>query len=92
VNVARLLAQLREAGYWVVGLDAGGTTSLWDPAAVPGSPLALVLGAEGRGLRPLVQRGCHLLASIPMHGRTPSLNVSVAAAIALFEVARRLRG
>jgi 23S rRNA (guanosine2251-2'-O)-methyltransferase len=89
VNVARLLGQLREAGYWVVGLDAEAPLSIWDSGAFPGSPLALVLGAEGRGLRPLVRRGCHLLASIPMPGRTASLNVAVAAAIALFEVARR---
>jgi 23S rRNA (guanosine2251-2'-O)-methyltransferase len=91
VNVARLLGQLREAGYWVIGLAADAPTSLWDPAALPGTPLALVLGAEGGGLRSLVRRGCHVLVSIPMPGRTASLNVSVAAAIALFEAARRLR-
>lgn len=90
VNVARLLDRLRAEGFWVIGLDAAAETSLFEPAAVPGAPLALVLGSEGRGIRPLVARSCHLRIGIPMAGRTESLNVSVAAAVALFEVGRRL--
>lgn len=92
VNLVRLLGQLRDVGYWVLGLDGSSPLSLWEPAAVPGTPAALVLGAEDRGLRPLVRRSCHSLLAIPMAGRTPSLNVSVAAALALFEVRRRSFG
>ncbi len=91
VNVARLLVRLRAEGFWVLGLDAGAERSIFEPSAFPGAPLALVVGSEGRGLRPLVSRSCDLKIAIPMAGRTASLNVSVAAAVALFEVRRRLR-
>jgi 23S rRNA (guanosine2251-2'-O)-methyltransferase len=91
-NVARLLGLLREEGYWVIGLDAEAPVTLWDPNAIPGFPVALVVGAEDRGLRPLVRRSCHALVSIPMAGKTASLNVSAASAVALFEVARRMAG
>jgi 23S rRNA (guanosine2251-2'-O)-methyltransferase len=88
VNIARSLETLQGAGYWTVGLAGEADTSLYDPGAIPGLPVALVVGSEGGGMRPLVRRGCHRLVRIPMLGRTPSLNVSVAAAIALFEVRR----
>ncbi len=87
-NLARSLATLRSAGFWIVGLDAAGDLDLGAPAAFPGLPAALVLGAEGAGLRPLVRRGCDRLLRIPMRGRTESLNVSVAAGIGLWELAR----
>lgn len=88
VNVARTLETLQEAGYWTIGLAGEADVSLYDPGAIPGLPVALVVGSEGGGMRPLVRRGCHRLVSIPMLGRTSSLNVSVAAAVALFEVRR----
>jgi len=88
-NLARSLDNLRRAGFWVIGLDAEGDCGLDDPDAIPGLPVALVVGAEGPGMRPLVQRSCHRLVRVPMQGNTPSLNVSVAGAIALWEVNRR---
>lgn len=88
VNIARTLEALQGAGYWTVGLAGEADASLYDPGAVPGLPVALVVGSEGTGMRPLVRRGCHRLVRIPMLGRTASLNVSVAAAVALFEVRR----
>jgi len=88
VNVARTLETLQDAGYWTIGLAGEADVSLYDPGAIPGLPAALVVGSEGGGMRPLVRRGCHRLVSIPMLGRTSSLNVSVAAAVALFEVRR----
>ena len=89
VNIARTLEALQDAGYWTVGLAGEAEHDLYDPGAVPGLPVALVLGSEGEGLRSLVRRWCHRLVRIPMHGRTASLNVSVAAAVALFEIRRR---
>ena len=82
------LLRAREAGVWVVGLDAAGPTPLFD-LEVADAPVALVLGAEGRGLGRLVAQRCDVLASIPLRGPLPSLNVASAAALACFEVARR---
>lgn len=88
VNIARTLESLQEAGYWTLGLAGEAEQSLYDPGAVPGLPAALVVGSEGGGMRQLVRRSCHRLLHIPMLGQTSSLNVSVAAAVALFEVRR----
>jgi 23S rRNA (guanosine2251-2'-O)-methyltransferase len=88
VNIARTLEALQDAGYWTVGLAGEAEASLYAPDAVPGLPVALVVGSEGEGMRPLVRRFCHRLLHIPMRGRTASLNVSVAAAVALFEIRR----
>jgi 23S rRNA (guanosine2251-2'-O)-methyltransferase len=85
------LARLREAGVWVLGLDSGGTTSLWDLPAADG-PVALVLGAEGQGLSRLVRQRCDEVVSIPLRGRLASLNVAAAGALACYEVARRRTG
>jgi len=89
-NLARALESLSEAGYWLIGLAADGDRDLFDSSALPGVPLVLVLGSEGGGLRPLVRRACHRVLRIAMQGRTESLNVSVAAAVALFELRRAL--
>lgn len=81
------LQQLRQQGVWVVGLDGGGPTSLWDLPAADG-PIALVLGAEGAGLSRLVRQRCDEIVGIPLAGALTSLNVASAGALACFEVAR----
>lgn len=81
------LAALGRAGLWRVGLDERGSGDL-EEVRVLTEPLALVLGAEGRGLSPIVAGRCDVLARIPMRGPIPSLNVAAAAAIACFAVAR----
>jgi 23S rRNA (guanosine2251-2'-O)-methyltransferase len=82
------LARLKELGVWTIGLDGAGDTSLFD-LEVATEPLALVLGAEGKGLSRLVRERCDVLAAIPVRGALASLNVSAAAAVACYEVARR---
>jgi 23S rRNA (guanosine2251-2'-O)-methyltransferase len=82
------LARLRDAGVHVVGLDGAAATSLYDVAGGDG-PVCLVLGAEGRGLSRLVRQRCDEVVALPMRGRLGSLNVSAAAALACFEIARR---
>ncbi|RXF69937.1 TrmH family RNA methyltransferase [Hansschlegelia zhihuaiae] len=88
-NLARALQQLGERGFFRVGLDSEGPASL-DETALDGRGLALVLGAEGKGLRQLTRETCDALARLDMPGAIKSLNVSNAAAIAL-HVARRAR-
>jgi 23S rRNA (guanosine2251-2'-O)-methyltransferase len=82
------LSRLRDAGVHVVGLDGAAGTSLYDVAGGDG-PVCLVLGAEGRGLSRLVRERCDEVVAIPLQGRLGSLNVSAAAALACFEIARR---
>jgi 23S rRNA (guanosine2251-2'-O)-methyltransferase len=82
------LARMRDAGVHVVGLEGQAARSLYDLVG-PDGPVCLVLGAEGRGLSRLVRERCDELVAIPMHGRLDSLNVSAAAALACFEIARR---
>ncbi len=86
-NLARTLRQLQDEGLWLLGADERGETSLFD-ADLKG-PLALVLGAEGQGLRRLTREQCDLLISVPMAGSVSSLNVSVAAGVCLFEAVRQ---
>jgi 23S rRNA (guanosine2251-2'-O)-methyltransferase len=86
-NLARTLRQLQDAGLWLVG-TAGETDTLLYDADLKG-PLALVLGAEGEGLRRLTRETCDSLIKIPMFGSVSSLNVSVAAGICLFEAVRQ---
>ena len=88
-NVVAFLGQAKQAGAWVYGAEGAAGRS-YDALDLSGR-VALVFGAEGRGLRPLVRRACDELAAIPMQGPVGSLNVSVAAALFLFE-ARRQRG
>jgi 23S rRNA (guanosine2251-2'-O)-methyltransferase len=88
VNLARAIDALTDAGWVVVGLDGSATETLADAYAERG-PLAIVLGAEGSGLRPAVANACSKLAKIPMPGDMESLNVSNAAAIAFYEASRR---
>ena len=89
VNIARALEELKDAGVWTVGL-AGDASTGYDEIDFT-VPAAIVVGAEGDGLRRLVRERCDLLASIPMAGHVQSLNVSVAAGIALFEALRQRR-
>jgi 23S rRNA (guanosine2251-2'-O)-methyltransferase len=89
VNIARALEHLKAAGVWTVGL-AGDAPQTYD-AMDYSLPTALVVGAEGTGLRRLVRERCDWLVSIPMHGYVQSLNVSVAAGVALFEALRQRR-
>jgi 23S rRNA (guanosine2251-2'-O)-methyltransferase len=89
-NLARYLEEIkRNDGLWVAGAAGETGTPMWQ-TDLAGS-LAFVFGAEGKGLRPLVRRSCDLEVSIPQLGRVESLNVSVAAAVLLYE-ARRQRG
>jgi 23S rRNA (guanosine2251-2'-O)-methyltransferase len=89
VNVARALEELKALGVWTVGL-AGEAAQSYDTVDLT-LPTALVLGAEGTGLRRLVRERCDLLVQVPMAGHVSSLNVSVAAGVALFEAARQRR-
>lgn len=86
-GIPAALATLRQAGVWAVGLDASATGTVWD-LAVATEPVALVLGAEGRGVSRLAAARCEVTVRIPMVGPLDSLNVSAAAALACFEVAR----
>jgi 23S rRNA (guanosine2251-2'-O)-methyltransferase len=87
-GIPAALSTLSEAGLWTVALDAAATSSLWE-LPVASEPVALVLGDEGRGLSRLARQRCELAVRIPLHGPLGSLNVSAAAALACFEVARR---
>jgi 23S rRNA (guanosine2251-2'-O)-methyltransferase len=82
------LSRMRDAGIWVVGLDDTGERDLFSIDDLAVEAICLVLGAEGSGLSRLVRERCDLLVHIPMRGRLSSLNVSVAAAVACYEVAR----
>ena len=82
------LTQLKEHGIWVVGLDDAADRSLFDIGDLATDGVCLVLGAEGAGLSRLVRERCDVIVSIPMLGRISSLNVSAAAALATYEVAR----
>jgi 23S rRNA (guanosine2251-2'-O)-methyltransferase len=88
-NLARTLRELKDAGIWIVGTDMEGADNLF--TARLAGPLALVLGAEGQGMRRLTREHCDSLVSIPMFGSVESLNVSVSCGICLYET-RRQRG
>jgi 23S rRNA (guanosine2251-2'-O)-methyltransferase len=88
-NIARTLEDLKAQNIWTVGLDERGPQS-YDSLDY-NMDCALVLGAEGKGLHDLVARKCDFLVSIPMLGKVPSLNVSVAAGVVLYEVVRQRR-
>lgn len=87
VNLARALEEIAEAGYWRIGLEGEAEATLED--ALPAGPVALVLGAEGDGMRHNITQHCDALARLPINAAMESLNVSNAAAIALYAVATR---
>lgn len=82
------LSQMKDFGIWIVGLDDGADRSLYEIESLATEPVCVVLGAEGAGLSRLVRERCDAIVGIPMAGHVSSLNVSVAAAITLYEVAR----
>jgi 23S rRNA (guanosine2251-2'-O)-methyltransferase len=86
-NLSRAIDALKEVGIWAVGLDAGAETP-YDTADLD-RPLALVVGGEGKGLRPLVRQHCDLVVSLPMPGAIESLNAAVAGSIVLYEALRQ---
>lgn len=88
-NLARTIAALTDRNVWTIGLTEKASKSLYSMNLT--GPVALVLGAEGSGLRRLVAESCDELVSIPMQGTVGSLNVSVAAGVALFEAVRQRR-
>lgn len=90
VNLVRALEALKHAGLWCAGLDQRGEVD-YDRYNLTGGAV-LVLGREGAGLHDLTRRACDVLLRIPMAGRMPSLNVSAAGAVVLFEAARQRRG
>jgi len=88
-NLARAMEEMKEAGFWLVGLDEHAAKS-YTEADLKG-PVGIVLGSEGKGLHELTRKRCDVLVSIPTTGPVRSLNVSVAAGIMLFEVVRQRR-
>ena len=86
-NLSRAIDALKEVGIWAVGLDAGAEMT-YDAADLD-RPLALVVGGEGKGLRPLVRQHCDLVVSLPMPGAIESLNAAVAGSIVLYEALRQ---
>ena len=86
------LQRAKQLGCWIVGLDDAADRSLFDLDDLGREPLVLVLGAEGAGLSRLVRQRCDVVVAIPMLGRLSSLNVSAAAALACYEVARQRLG
>lgn len=86
-NLARTLADFQQRGIWVVGTAGEATSSLYQ-ADLTG-PMALVMGAEGKGMRRLTREHCDMLINIPMAGEVSSLNVSVATGVTLFEMVRQ---
>lgn len=88
-NLAHSMRRLKQAAFWITGMDIRAQRSLYD--ADLSGPLALVLGNEAKGLRPLIRRQCDYLLSIPQVGQIDSLNTSVAGAVALYEAFRQRR-
>jgi len=89
-NLVRAMEEIKEAGYWLVGLDERAAKS-YTEADLKG-PVGIVLGSEGQGLHELTRKHCDFLVSVPTTGPVRSLNVSVAAGVMLFEVVRQRRG
>ncbi len=88
-NIAETLRQLRREGFHIVAAEADGEKQL--PDFTPMFPLAIVVGSEGKGVRPLVRKNCDEAISIPLYGKVESLNVSVASAVFFYEVSKKMR-
>ncbi|MCF4970192.1 23S rRNA (guanosine(2251)-2'-O)-methyltransferase RlmB [Nostoc sp. CMAA1605] len=87
INLGRALEELKEAGFWIYGTAADASEQLHTVSFR--GPIVLVIGSEGEGLSMLTQRSCDVLVSIPLLGKTPSLNASVASGMALYEIFRQ---
>lgn len=87
-NLGRTIDKLNEAGWWIVGLDAGEDGQDLFSLDLP-TPVALIVGAEGPGLTPSLRDRCQIIASLPMAGRIASLNAATAGSIALYDLRRR---
>jgi len=86
-NIARSMKELQAAGFWCVGLDGKADQDL--ASARLSGRIALVVGAEGRGLRRLTREHCDIMVRIPISGAVENLNLSTATAVALYDIARR---
>lgn len=86
-NISQALGELKKAGFWIFGADGSARRNLYQQDLT--GPVALVIGGEGEGIRPLVRKGCDEVVSIPLQGGVNSLNASVAGGIFLFEVVRQ---
>jgi 23S rRNA (guanosine2251-2'-O)-methyltransferase len=89
VNLSRALGQLKEAGFWIYGTMAEAEQAIHTVDFTDRRPVVLAIGSEGDGLSLLTQKGCDHLVSIPLKGKTPSLNVANAAAMCLYEISRQ---
>ncbi len=89
-NIADTILKLKEAGLWIIGIEAGGGQDIY--SFDMNTDLAIVIGSEGKGIRRLVKERCDVCLSIPMKGSISSLNASVAGGIALFEALRKRLG
>jgi 23S rRNA (guanosine2251-2'-O)-methyltransferase len=89
VNLSRALAQLKEAGFWIYGTTADAEQAIYTVDFTDRRPVVLAIGSEGDGLSLLTQKGCDHLVSIPLSGKTPSLNAANAAAMCLYEISRQ---
>jgi 23S rRNA (guanosine2251-2'-O)-methyltransferase len=87
INLVQALETLKERGFWIYGIEADASQPIHTVQF--SGPVALVVGSEGSGLNLLTQRHCDLLVSIPLRGHTPSLNASVAAGMAMYEISRQ---
>jgi len=86
-NLVQAMERLKNLGVWLVGAEGGGEGGYWEFDYT--QPVGLVLGSEGKGLRPLVRRTCDRVLSIPVRGKVNSLNVASAASVFLFEIVRQ---
>jgi 23S rRNA (guanosine2251-2'-O)-methyltransferase len=89
VNLNRALEELKQAGFWIYGTSATASQPLYQVNF--SGPIVLVVGSEGEGLSRLIEQSCDVLVSIPLEGTTPSLNVSVATGMTLYEIYRQRR-
>ncbi|MBE3599050.1 MAG: 23S rRNA (guanosine(2251)-2'-O)-methyltransferase RlmB [Limnochordaceae bacterium] len=87
-SVAEALERIKEEGFWAVGADPSADRLAWD-VDMAGQAVAVVVGAEGKGLSPLVRRRCDVLVRLPMLGKVGSLNASVAGAVLMYEMRRQ---
>lgn len=85
-NLNKIIAELKKDGFWIIGLDGTAKTYIGENKKLLDGKIALIMGSEGKGLRDLVKKNCDLLVKIPIHSQMESLNVSIAASIAMYEM------